>query len=101
VVELRLIVGLGNPGKKYEYTRHNLGFLVVQRLAQKIHFKFVSGSFINGFVAEGKFQDSNIKLLLPLTYMNNSGVAVKQMAARANIAPGEILVVCDDFNLDF
>ena len=58
-----LIVGLGNPGKDYEYTRHNLGFLVIRRLAEKLNFKFSLSSFSNGLTAEGKNGKKEIILL--------------------------------------
>jgi len=98
---LRLIVGLGNPGKDYEYTRHNLGFLVVRQLAEKLKLKFTLSSLTNGMTAEGMFEEGDICLLAPLTYMNNSGVAISQLMSKKDLSPGDILVVCDDFHLDF
>jgi len=99
--ELRLIGGLGNPGKDYEYTRHNLGFLVVRRLAEQLKLKFALSSLTNGLTAEGTFEDKTICLLMPLTYMNNSGVAVHQIVTKHNLSPENVLIVSDDFNLDF
>lgn len=98
---MRLIVGLGNPGKDYEYTRHNLGFLVVRQLAEKLNLKFASSSLTNGMTAEGVFEEDNICLLAPLTYMNNSGVAVSRIMSKKDLSPEDLLVVCDDFHLDF
>ena len=99
--EKRLIGGLGNPGKDYEYTRHNLGFLVVRRLAEKLKLKFALSSLTNGLTAEGMFEDKAICLLMPLTYMNNSGVAVHQVMTKRELSPEDVMIVCDDFNLDF
>lgn len=99
--ELRLIGGLGNPGKDYEYTRHNLGFLVVRRLAEQLKLKFALSSLTNGLTAEGAFEDKLVCLLMPLTYMNNSGVAVGQVMAKRKLSPENVLIVCDDLNLDF
>jgi len=99
--ELRLIAGLGNPGGDYEYTRHNLGFLVIQRLAEKLKLKFTLSSLTNGLTAEGMFEDKAICLLMPLTYMNNSGIAVHQVMTKKNLQPEDVLIVCDDFHLDF
>ena len=99
--ELKLIVGLGNPGKNYENTRHNLGFLVAKHFAEQHHLKFRSSSRCKGLVAEGLVADVNVCLLLPLTFMNNSGVAVKEIAAKKGIALENIFIVCDDFNLGF
>lgn len=98
---MRLIAGLGNPGKDYEYTRHNLGFLVVQRLAKKLKLKFTLSSLTNGMTAQGDFDGQEICLLAPLTYMNNSGVAIKQLISKKELSVEDILVVCDDYNLDF
>jgi len=99
--ELRLIVGLGNPGKNYEYTRHNLGFLVIRRLAEKLKLKFELSSLTNGLTAEGTFEDTAVCLLMPLTYMNNSGVAIRQIMTNKKLLPEDVLVICDDFHLNF
>ena len=99
--QARLIVGLGNPGRDYEYTRHNLGFLVVEHLAQKNDLRFRKSSFTNGLTAEGKVAGNDLCCLLPSTYMNNSGAAVKQAVLNKNLDHADILIVCDDFHLDF
>jgi PTH1 family peptidyl-tRNA hydrolase len=101
LAEKRLIVGLGNPGTRYRYTRHNLGFLVVEKLAEKIGLKLSLSSFTNGITAEGSINETDIILLMPLTYMNNSGVAVGHVANREEIASEDLLVICDDLNLPF
>jgi len=97
----RLIVGLGNPGLDYEHTRHNLGFLVVQHLVKKLSFDLKKSSFTKGLVAEGNWEGQKIYFLLPITFMNNSGIAVKQMVLQKKLPLENILVVCDDFNLSF
>ncbi|HBO97295.1 MAG TPA: aminoacyl-tRNA hydrolase, partial [Candidatus Omnitrophica bacterium] len=99
--QARLIVGLGNPGRDYEYTRHNLGFLVVEHLAQKNNLRFRKSSFTNGLTAEGKVAGNDLCCLLPSTYMNNSGAAVKQAVLNKGLDQTDILIVCDDFHLDF
>jgi PTH1 family peptidyl-tRNA hydrolase len=99
--KLRLIAGLGNPGKDYEYTRHNLGFLVVQRLAEKLKLKFALSSLTKAMAVEGTFEGNSICLLAPLTFMNNSGVAISRFMSKKDLLPEDILVVCDDFHLDF
>jgi len=96
-----LIVGLGNPGKDYQNTRHNLGFMVIQELAEKLNFKLGLSSFTNGITAEGRKDQNDICLLMPLTYMNNSGAAVHQVIKTKNISVEKVLVICDDFNLSF
>ena len=98
---MRLIAGLGNPGKEYQYTRHNLGFLAVQCLAQKLNLKLVLSSFTNGLTAQGIVEGHQVCLLMPLTYMNNSGAAVGQVVTELGLSYENILVICDDFNLDF
>ena len=107
--QARLIVGLGNPGRNYEHTRHNLGFLVVEHLCQmlnehlthKNNLRFRKSSFTNGLTAEGKVAGNDLCCLLPATYMNNSGVAVKQAVLSKGLDQADILIVCDDFHLDF
>ncbi|MBN1870170.1 MAG: aminoacyl-tRNA hydrolase [Candidatus Omnitrophica bacterium] len=98
---MRLIVGLGNPGKDYEHTRHNLGFLVVRRLAEKLRLKFSRSSLTKGMTAKGVFEGETLWLLAPLTYVNDSGVAVSQFMSKKDLSSDDILVVCDDFHLDF
>lgn len=100
MVESRLIVGLGNPGRDYEQTRHNLGFLVIRRLAERHNMRFRSGCLIKGLMAEGRIAGKTLYCLLPMTYMNNSGIAVKQFMAKKGLGSGDLLVVCDDLNLD-
>lgn len=97
----QLIVGLGNPGKDYRYTRHNLGFLVVEKLAEVLDLKLSLSSFTNGITAEGSWNDHDIVLLMPLTYMNKSGNAIRQAINVKEIKLEDMLVVCDDINLPF
>ncbi|MCA9402015.1 MAG: aminoacyl-tRNA hydrolase [Candidatus Omnitrophica bacterium] len=97
----KLIIGLGNPGKNYTFTRHNLGFLVVERFAQQLGLKFQLSSFTNGVTAQGAWEEHAIGLLLPLTYMNRSGMAVRQAMEHLDIAAENILVVTDDFQIPF
>jgi len=70
-------------------------------LADRLKLKFALSSLTNGLTAEGKFEDEAVCLLIPLTYMNNSGVAVRQVMTKKDITPENILIVCDDFHLDF
>jgi peptidyl-tRNA hydrolase, PTH1 family len=100
-IPLRLIVGLGNPGKEYALTRHNMGFLVVQRLAEQFRLKFHRQASCQGMVAENRKSESPFLLLLPLTFMNHSGIAVKKILNTHSVGQEHILVVCDDWNLDF
>lgn len=101
MTESRLIVGLGNPGKDYEHTRHNLGFMVVQRLVENTGSRFQHSSFIKGLVAEVKVEEKRLYCLLPMTYMNHSGTAVKGVLDKKGLSPHQMLVVSDDLSLDF
>jgi len=95
---LRVIFGIGNPGIRYAYTRHNAGFLLLDYFAQKKSqtFKEAKGEYLE---ALGKISDQNYTLIKPLTYVNNSGVAARQVVNRYNLSPEDFLVVCDDTNL--
>lgn len=98
---MKLIVGLGNPGSQYENTRHNLGFLVLQQLAQESGVRFAPSRCCKGLEASLVIKEQEIKLLMPLTFMNLSGRAVKPFIVSYDIALRDMLVVCDDFCLDF
>lgn len=95
-----MVVGLGNPGRQYERTRHNLGFMVLMALG-KLHAvewkKNRQGEALTAEIVEGS---NSIMLVLPLTYMNNSGHAVSAIAHFNKIVPEHILVVLDDIRLE-
>jgi len=95
---LRLVVGLGNPGKTYDRTRHNVGRCAVQYLAKMTGVSLQSWK---GTAEIGFNREKNIWLALPQTYMNLSGQAVKKMLnlEAPALPPSEILIVCDDFSL--
>lgn len=95
-----MIVGLGNPGRKYADTRHNIGFKVVENLARKKRVNFLEESSGLYLVASGEQENIKFSLLLPLTYMNLSGKAVKHFHSIFNFDLSEMLVICDDINLD-
>ena len=97
----RLIVGLGNPGTGYQFTRHNLGFLAVEQLAKEFKVGFKKSSFTKALVAEIEDEGKKVILFLPATFMNNSGQAVKNIVEQNQLTPEEILVIYDDMNLDF
>lgn len=96
---IRLIAGLGNPGAKYRGTPHNVGWAVVDRLAERWSGEFRSQRRFKGEVAEVRIADKPVVLLMPTTYMNLSGESVVPLARYRSIEPDEILVVCDDVNL--
>lgn len=93
-----LIVGLGNPGAKYEKTRHNLGFKVVDLLAERWSFGHYDSRF-NGEVGNGNAHGQRILLLKPQTFMNLSGASVAAVASYQKIAPKDIWVIHDDLDL--
>jgi len=95
---LKLIVGLGNPGNKYTGTRHNIGFEVVDKLAESCNLTFGSGKGPYE-MAKTSIQNEETLLLKPQTYMNLSGKAVQHAMAYYRISILDILIICDDFNL--
>ena len=100
MAKTKLIVGLGNPGREYEKTRHNLGFMAVQRLAGKLDAEFKKCRYASALTAEVRDNDQKIILALPQTFMNNSGTAVRDIVKFDNVALEDVLVVCDDLRLD-
>ncbi len=97
--ETWLIVGLGNPGKEYERTRHNAGFRAVDLLADKLGCKIDKGKF-QGIYGQANYGGKKLMLLKPLTYMNLSGRSVLQLSAYFNIPPQRIIVMFDDISLE-
>ncbi len=96
---IRLIVGLGNPGREYEATRHNVGFLWVDELARAQKLNFKSESKFHGLTARGQLHGHEVLLLKPQTFMNVSGRSVGALVQFYKIAPAEMLVVHDELDL--
>lgn len=96
-----LLVGLGNPGKEYEATRHNFGFLVATHFAKRFDIDLVRSAKYRGIIGSGLVGEVRVHILMPLTYMNLSGSAVKAFVKDKNILVNNLLVLCDDFHLDF
>jgi PTH1 family peptidyl-tRNA hydrolase len=96
---MRLVVGLGNPGREYEATRHNAGFWWVESLAEERGVGLKSESRFHGKVGRHTAGGQDCWLLLPQTYMNRSGQAVGALAGFYKISPEEILVVHDELDL--
>ncbi len=94
-----LIVGLGNIGEKYRYTRHNIGFLAVDDLVKRMDAKFDPSNF--GEVAQFKYKARPVTVLKPNTYMNLSGSAVKFWMEKEGISADNVFVITDDLNLPF
>lgn len=96
---IRLIAGLGNPGEKYAGTKHNAGFMVIDKVLEKLRGTFAEKTYHNGILWEGRCKGSKLLLLKPLTFMNLSGEAVELIARKNKIEAEEILVVFDDMDL--
>lgn len=97
--KIQLIVGLGNPGREYENTRHNAGANFVAQLASTYRTSWQDEKKFSGTTAQITVADQPVRLLLPLTYMNRSGQSVGAIANFYKIAPENILVVHDELDL--
>ncbi len=96
---MKLIVGLGNPTDKYEGTRHNVGFEVIDKIADEYRIGLDTIKH-KGVYGKGKIDGQTVILLKPMTFMNLSGESVSAVAAYYKIEPEDIIVVYDDINLD-
>ncbi len=97
---MKIVVGLGNPGRQYAATRHNVGWMVVERLADRAGWG--DGRERDAArVVWGRYHDLDLTLVKPLTFMNDSGLAVRKVLAREHAPLDELLVVYDDFALPF
>lgn len=99
VADLLLVVGLGNPGSKYEATRHNVGFMALERLAAEGGSSFRQQSKLHGLLAEVGHGSSRLRLLMPQTFMNDSGRSIRAALDWFGLAPANLLVVVDDMDL--
>jgi len=100
-VKTYVVVGLGNPGKKYELTRHNIGFLVLNEWALKQGWSFKENKEFNAKVAKGVIGQNQVHLIMPQTYMNESGNAVRRYLDFYKIPPKHLLVISDDVALPY
>jgi PTH1 family peptidyl-tRNA hydrolase len=92
---LRLIVGLGNPGAEFVWTPHNLGFLVIDQLAQRAGIR-VERPEAKSYIGKGKLAGQHVLLAKPQTYMNASGLAVRELAERYEFDAAQMIVVVDE-----
>lgn len=97
---MKMIVGLGNPGKEYENTRHNMGFIIIDNFASSLGVKIDKKKF-NGMYTEIFINNEKVILLKPQSYMNLSGEVVKSFCDYFNINQKDILVISDDLDLNF
>lgn len=98
VPEIKMVVGLGNPGKKYVGTRHNIGFRVIDSLAEALKIKVKKKRF-NGCLGSGEYAGKKLILLKPLQFMNCSGQVVATAAGFYKISASNVLIVLDDMAL--
>jgi PTH1 family peptidyl-tRNA hydrolase len=98
---ISLFIGLGNPGKKYEMTRHNMGFMVLTDLSKRLRWDFKEKKQFSAWVAKGDFEGKTIHLLMPTTFMNASGQAVRDYMDYIKLPVNELLVVVDDIALPY
>ena len=94
-----IIAGLGNPGKEYEKTRHNAGFLAIDYIAAKLGVNINRAKY-HALVGEGEIAGKRVLLMKPETYMNNSGVAIAEAASFYKIPPENIIVLHDEISFD-
>jgi peptidyl-tRNA hydrolase, PTH1 family len=95
---VKLVVGLGNPGPKYERTRHNIGFLAIDAIVQRWKLRGPREKF-NGEIAEGEIDGERVIALKPMTFMNNSGESVAPAARFYKIEPADVIVIHDELDL--
>ena len=98
---MKLVVGLGNPGGKYADTRHNVGWMVLDRMADRSGWSGRAKTRDAAATARGRIGELDVMLVKPLTFMNDSGVAVRKILSRERVKLEDILVVVDDFALPF
>lgn len=98
---MKIVVGLGNPGAQYEKTRHNVGWMVLDRLADRAGWGGKGRTRDASAMVKGRYRGLDLVMVKPLTFMNESGLAVRKVLAREHAPLVEMLVVCDDFALPF
>jgi PTH1 family peptidyl-tRNA hydrolase len=94
-----VVVGLGNPGERYAGTRHNVGFMVVDALASRLGVHFKKKLFHSYFLGKGLHAGSPLYLVKPLTFMNDSGRAVREAVRETGSDPSQLMVICDSLDL--
>jgi len=97
---LKILVGLGNPGSKYEFTRHNIGFRIVDNLARDIKTEFKKVKSYYSLISRGMINNHKVMLIKPQTFMNLSGRAVSKVVYYYKIPIQDLLIVYDDLNLE-
>ena len=96
---MKIIFGLGNPGQKYENNRHNIGYMVVENLASEVGAKFKRSLTLGAQVAKAKKDGCEIILAKSRTFMNNSGLSARKVAARYKVPAQDVLIIYDEIDL--
>ena len=96
---MKIIVGLGNPGKKYEKNRHNLGYMTIDKLSKKLDIELNKEKF-NGLIGEKTLDGDKIMLVKPLTFMNLSGDCISEILNFYKVTPSSLVVIYDDIDID-
>lgn len=96
---MKIIIGLGNPGKEYAATRHNMGFMAIDRLADKYGIDIIDLKH-KGICGKGMIEGEKVMLVKPQTYMNNSGECVRELMDYYKTEPEDIIIIYDDIDLD-
>ncbi|HKI77788.1 MAG TPA: aminoacyl-tRNA hydrolase [Ignavibacteriaceae bacterium] len=97
---MKVIFGIGNPGNRYQFNRHNIGFLFADYLTNFFSLNFIPSKY-DYYFAEGKFEKQNFSIIKPTTYVNNSGIAANQAIQNYNLDLNDFLLIYDDLNLEF
>mgnify|MGYP001183823510 FL=1 len=95
---LKLLVGIGNPGRKYSYTRHNIGWELIDKFNSNFDFQVVKNT-AEYELWKGDYNNTELYTMKPLTFVNNSGLPLKKVLKKLNITSDQILIVVDDINL--
>lgn len=96
---IKLVIGLGNPGSKYEGTKHNIGFDIVEQLPASLPGSFIEHNGGSSIFYQGRFKGRNIYIQKPMTYMNLSGKSVAWLVRKKELLPQEIMLIYDDVDL--
>ncbi len=97
---MKLVVGLGNPGEVYQATRHNIGYLIVDHIAQQYHIT-LTGQQLNALTGKGTINDHEIILAKPGAFMNASGAVVRELVNFFCLTPEDLIIIHDDIDLEF
>jgi PTH1 family peptidyl-tRNA hydrolase len=100
-IHVKVVLGLGNPGSQYQHTRHNVGWMVLDRLAERAGLTGRQKAKDAAVSVRGRYRGLDLQLVKPTTYMNLSGVAVRKILARDHVPMEDLLIVVDDFDLPF